>query len=141
MRNYYRIYGDPVPYTAPKMALRKKRGGGQYPAFITPEKYKSWKNMVALVVKGSFDYEGPIQGPACITLVFYLKRPKSVKDKFPVKKPDLDNLCKGLIDAIKDGLLINDDNQVIEILASKYYEDKSNAPGVIIKVSEWQEGF
>lgn len=139
MRNYYRIFDDPIAYTAPKMAMRRKRGGGNYPAFITPERYKGWKNRVAQVVKGSLDYDGPMKGPVCLTLFFYLKRPKSSKRKLPDVKPDLDNLCKGVIDAIKNDLLIHDDNQIIELTAGKYYTTNEQAAGVEIKISEWQE--
>jgi Holliday junction resolvase RusA-like endonuclease len=134
MRNLYRVYGDPVPYTAPKISSR----GGRVRTY-SPSKYTEWKIMVAQVVRGSLDYDGSMAGAVCLGLRFYLHRPKSVKDALCCKKPDLDNLCKGVIDAIKDKLLINDDNQIIELIASKEYESKENAPGVIIKVYEWKD--
>lgn len=139
MRNYYRIYGDPVPYTAPKTARRRKRGGGSYTAFISPPQYVAWKKFVAQVVQGSWDYEGPMKGPVCLTLKFYLKRPKSSKRKVPDVKPDWDNLGKGVCDALKNDVLFHDDAQVVEGSIGKYYTNNDQAAGVEIKISEWVE--
>lgn len=136
----YRIYGDPVAYTAPKMALRRKKGGGKYPAFITPEKYKAWKNRIIQAIKGTMSYDGPWKGPICITLLFFIRRPKSSTRKLPTVKPDLDNLCKGVIDALKNDLLFHDDSQIIEINSGKYYCKTGEEPGVAIKLYTWMEG-
>ncbi len=138
MKNYYRIYGDPVPWTAPKTASRMRRDGRRYIAHISPSKYVRWKNHIIGVVRSSFDYSGPMKGPVCLTLTFFLKKAKSCKLELPCKVPDLSNLVKGVEDAIKKGLIFMDDCQVIEGSTAKYFADEKNPPGVVIKISEWK---
>ena len=41
----------------------------------------------------------------------------------PKKKPDVDNVIKIVLDAL-NGVAYNDDAQVIEVIANKYYSDK-----------------
>ena len=48
-----------------------------------------------------------------------------------IKRPDLDNCCKFLLDCIKE-IVIKDDSQVISLLANKLYSDKSRT---IVKIN------
>ena len=61
---------------------------------------------------------------------------------FPIVPPDIDKLCRGLLDGLNqgvetgkvgDGLIYGDDSQVIELIARKYYAD-NRAPGAVIKI-------
>ena len=77
----------------------------------------------------------PIEGPIEIDFKFFLKRPKShyrsVKKKFvlkeeevsnclQIKKPDIDNLIKFVLDSL-NGHLYKDDAQVCRIVSEKRY--------------------
>jgi Holliday junction resolvase RusA-like endonuclease len=75
-------------------------------------------------------------GPVRVTLFFYLARPKSLPKRWtePTKKPDLDKLTRGAIDALS-GVLFRDDAQVIALEARKYYA--AQAPYLMVTVSLW----
>lgn len=86
----------------------------------------------------------PFSGPLVMRLYFYMPIPKSEtkanklkmleKKKRPVTKPDLDNLSKSIMDAL-NGVAYNDDNQIVTLLAKKYYGE---IPCVKIIVAEWE---
>lgn len=50
----------------------------------------------------------------------------------PVVKPDTDNYIKSTLDGL-NGLLWEDDNQIVDLMAHKYYSDK---PRVEIEVKK-----
>ena len=77
---------------------------------------------VMLMEKQPPMFEGPIK----MTLKFYMKRPKSVplkKRKYPTVKPDLSNMIKTVEDA-GNGILYDDDKQIIGLRVSKRYADE-----------------
>lgn len=49
----------------------------------------------------------------------------------PLKKPDIDNVCKIILDAL-NGIAYHDDKQVVDLGIRKFYND---TPGVIVFVS------
>ncbi|WP_269148312.1 RusA family crossover junction endodeoxyribonuclease [Limosilactobacillus reuteri] len=53
----------------------------------------------------------------------------------PIVKPDTDNYIKSTLDGL-NGLLWEDDNQIVKIVAEKYYSDR---PRVEIEVEEVNE--
>lgn len=59
--------------------------------------------------------------PLSVSIDFYLTKPKSVgkKREFPIVRPDLDNYIK-IVDAF-NGVLWDDDSQIIRMLARKEY--------------------
>jgi Holliday junction resolvase RusA-like endonuclease len=59
--------------------------------------------------------------PISVELIFTFERPKSVKREFHTVKPDADKLTRFAIDAIVQADLIEDDNQIVNIVASKVY--------------------
>ena len=79
----------------------------------------------------------PLDEALKVSLVFYLTRPKSVKRKRPFSFPDLDKLCRTVLDALqgrkKELGYFKDDSRVVELCASKAYADESES-GVRIMV-------
>lgn len=73
-------------------------------------------------------------GPVNIHLVFGLPRPVSLpkKVKHHVKKPDLDKLCRSVIDSLT-GIMYHDDSYIVFLKATKVYEEK---PHVIIRIDD-----
>lgn len=75
---------------------------------------------------------------ACgVKIRFIMPIPKSLArkvkpDDLHTKKPDIDNLIKGLFDAA-NGLIWQDDNQVVDVQAVKVYGDN---PGIELEVTE-----
>ena len=83
-----------------------------------------------------------ISGPIRIILDFIFPRTKSMiwKNKPMVRvakstKPDIDNLCKSVFDAL-NGILFVDDSQICECHASKYMASGNEQPRVIITIEE-----
>ena len=93
--------------------------------------------------------QSPIAGPVSISFEFVFPRPENhygsgsksdhLKDSAPrwhTKKPDLDNVCKGLKDALK-GVAWNDDSQVAEYGQSgkRYVTGRHEAPHTVLIIT------
>ena len=96
----------------------------------TPKKTKDYEQLIRnsyMAQDGKF-FERDI--PVQITIKAYKKPPKSTTKKnlklieqglfLWVNKPDIDNICKSVLDAL-NGIAYADDGQVIKIRASKEY--------------------
>ena len=116
-----KIYGTPVAQPRHKVSTI----GGFARAYI-PEKHKihAWKALIqdacyepSLTIPTA-NYERAIE----VELIFTLPRPKSLPKKVThhIKKPDIDNLCKAVLDAM-NGIIYKDDSQVWKLTASKCY--------------------
>lgn len=70
-------------------------------------------------------------------IVFYMPIPKTVKNRKPSSyhsgTPDLDNLCKFLLDAIKDVLIV-DDRIICSLSAKKVYDKEPRTELIITEV-------
>lgn len=124
------ISGNPVAQGRPKFFRR-----GSFVGCYDPAKSKTWKEEVkyqAIAKKIPI-----LAGALHMELSFYLPRPKSLPKKtiHHVKKPDLDNLCKAIKDALK-GIAYKDDSQVCSLILSKEYGKNTGVHIRIHKVSE-----
>ena len=90
-----------------------------------------------------FQYkQAPLTGPLMVEMNFFRHVQSSVSKKErelrlpgshrPVFKPDTDNYIKSTLDGL-NGLLWEDDNQIVDLMAHKYYSDK---PRVEIEVKK-----
>lgn len=84
----------------------------------------------------------PIEGAVSLIIVFIMPRPKGMvwkskpmPRKRHVSKPDIDNLVKGLKDALK-GLAWRDDSQVSGLTAVKLIAAGDERPGVQVVIEE-----
>ena len=83
----------------------------------------------------------PIEGPVCLIVRAFLPIPGSKSKKWkdqalaglvrPTVKPDTDNLVKQVCDALTRMQFWVDDKQVVEVSASKHYDDGVGARWVI----------
>ena len=72
----------------------------------------------------------PFTGPVAVTLTFIRARLKGKARLYATTRPDVENLCKGLLDAW-NGVLWQDDAQIVKLTLEKDYGD---APGVGVRV-------
>ena len=109
-----------------------------------PKKVSTYKKQLGMMCK--FQYKDkPLDGPLSVSLKFYRHVQSSVSKKErelritgahrPIVKPDTDNYIKSTLDGL-NGLLWEDDNQIVKIVAEKYYSDH---PRVEIEVQGVKE--
>ena len=123
----FTVWGEPVAQARPKFA----RAGNHVIAY-DPAKSRSYKQdvkMAALEVRP----ERPLECPLSLTVKVFRSIPKGFSKKKaaralagelrPATKPDLDNIVKGLKDALK-GVVWCDDSQVVNLTAGKWYSDR-----------------
>ncbi|WP_283595375.1 RusA family crossover junction endodeoxyribonuclease [Limosilactobacillus sp. DJ3M12] len=130
---------EPVEQARPR-ATRMGRGIRLY----DPKKVSVYKKQLAMMCK--FQYKDqPLSGQLIVNLKFYRHVQSSVSKKErklrligahrPTVKPDVDNYIKSTLDGL-NGLLWEDDNQIVKIVAEKYYSDH---PRVEIEVQGVKE--
>jgi Holliday junction resolvase RusA-like endonuclease len=94
---------------------------------------KPWRAQVAQVAAATFQHRGRLDGPVRVEATFVLPRPKSVKRDRPHVRPDLDKLCRALLDGVTEaGNVWGDDSQVCELVVVKVYGE---TPGVHVDVT------
>lgn len=134
----FTVYGQPRPQSRPRFYRRGNFVG-------TYDKDKDDKKNFAQV-SSEYSPHKPFEGAVIVTIDFYLKRPKGhygtgrnkdrLKPSAPtkhIKKPDIDNFGKLVIDALT-GLFYVDDSQIIELNISKQYDNLD--PRTEIKIEE-----
>lgn len=108
---------------------------------------KPWRQMITWLVQSKLQHKPfPPAAAVSIEIAFTFPRPKG---HFGTKgnvlpsaagahlvKPDLDKLCRAVLDGLTDAGLFRDDSQVVRLLASKSYSITS--PGAAITVREVQ---
>lgn len=104
------------------VAWARARSSGK--RFFTAPKQSLHKVQIQTVMRRGFKGR-PIEGALHVSLIFTIRRPKSVslkKRPLPVVKCDLDNLSKIILDA-GNGIVWKDDAQIVTLEASKVYGD------------------
>lgn len=91
-----------------------------------PPKYTHYKKALKLLIRCS--RKKHLEGAVALKVCFFMPIPKSTPKKKckalenqpHLKKPDIDNVLKGLLDAMNNELF-DDDSQVYEVSAVKLY--------------------
>lgn len=126
------IPGEAVAKARPRMT----RSGHTY----TPAKTKNYEAYIKSLFCQEYPHFAPMEGEIAAEISVYSLIPnsKSKKQKAlmksgyirPQKKPDCDNLAKGILDAL-NGLAYQDDRQVVDLGVHKYYSDQPRAEVII----------
>ncbi len=135
MKIQFTVHGKPEPKGSKKAFAYEK--DGKLRASIVDDNKKTlkvWKNDFTLQ-SNRYKPKELLEGPIKVRLIFYLERPKSVKPEnrpLPIVKPDVDKLCRTVMDLLSKRFYV-DDNQVVDLGAYKRYMDK---PGVDVLIEE-----
>lgn len=127
-----RVYGDP----APQGSKRIVRGNRLIEA--SGEKLKRWRRAIAEECQATRQENPEVFFTDAVSVLvrFYLPRPKSVSEKKrpqPTVPPDLDKLCRGLLDGIGQSEVIwGDDSQVVKLTAEKTYATAEEAGALVV---------
>lgn len=100
----------------------------------TPKKTKEFTDAIKKMAYQQYK-NGPIKDAIHCTVVFMIKKPKTVTREYPTVKPDLDNLEKSLYDAL-NGIAYVDDSQIISHNVSKKYGSVS---GIFVDIRPYLE--
>ena len=127
---------NPVPKGRPRFS---KVGG--FVRSYTPKKTSDYEAQVKAIAQQAMTRE-PLETPLAAFLYFRLPIPKSYPKKRitaclagserPIKKPDLDNLAKSVLDGL-NGVVWKDDSQIVSLHVTKVY---ASAPGVDVHIRE-----
>lgn len=139
----FTVPGEPQSKGRPRFSYN-----GRFVQTYTPDKTVNYENLVKLawMQRAEDELKEPIrklEGAIRAEIVACFPIPKSASKKkhaqmadgkirpIAVKK-DIDNVCKSVLDAL-NGIAYDDDRQVVEILAYKYYSEN---PKVYVTLSE-----
>jgi Holliday junction resolvase RusA-like endonuclease len=137
MMTTFTIPGQPVAKGRPKFARR-----GAHVVAYTPAKTASYENLVKLAATTAMCGVQPTARPVALSVTLNLQIPASWSNKrraaavagsiCATKKPDADNVLKGIKDGC-NGIVWADDAQVVRITIDKRYSD---TPSAVVHVTE-----
>ncbi|WP_078379135.1 RusA family crossover junction endodeoxyribonuclease [Sutcliffiella halmapala] len=110
--------------------------------FVKPnaQRYLYYKSVLQWHAKQQLKEKKLLGGPIAVEIWFIMPIPKSwskkkqaaVVGEYHIKKPDADNLVKGVFDSLNK-IAWHDDNQVAKVTAIKLYGE---VPGIEIMIKE-----
>ncbi len=132
------VYGKPEPQGSARGFVLPGKGGARPRAVITSDnpKNKGWRRDVGFAALAARPAGfAPYAGPVCLSVTFHLPRPKALKGYRVLHRtrPDIDKLVRSVSDALS-GILYDDDGQIQQIAASKYYADAGEMPCIKVYV-------
>jgi Holliday junction resolvase RusA-like endonuclease len=121
----FTVYGEPIAKGRPRFSTR-----GKFPVAYTPEKTKAYEFEVGMMALAAMGGTKPLEGAleAFIYVTFAVPASYSKKRleaclsglEKHIKKPDLDNVVKSVIDGM-DKIVFDNDSQITSIHATKVY--------------------
>lgn len=121
----FEIPGQPVGKGRPRFARR-----GNFVSTYTDKKTASFENLVKIKAQEAMADRPAIDGPVQVSVGIFVTPPASWSQKkqrqaldgkiLPTSKPDIDNVIKGIFDAMND-IVWRDDKQVVSVSAFKLY--------------------
>ena len=133
MNLHLEIFGNPAPQGSKRIIHGRL-------VEASSDKLRRWRKEIARVCTETRAQNEDLffLGPVRVEVVFFLPRPASVKQSkrpWPIVPPDLDKLCRGLLDGIGQSELIwGDDSQVVNLIATKEYAD-GREPGASVTIT------
>lgn len=131
----FTVYGEPVPWKRTRAKTHKvkdKKSGEEKTTvhFFEDKKVAEYKEQVVKAYKESGKHKMFPKGvPLSCEIYFWLALPSSASQKKrldmacngrPTKRPDNDNLYKGITDAL-NGIAYCDDSQIVDTLIHKMW--------------------
>lgn len=121
------IPGQPVPFARPRKGKHRNKAGK--PTFFNTPRMEEFQERAIPALKLGCNADAhvfPIQGPIALQCYFYMRRPSKAKlDKFSfvpmIRRPDLDNLVKNIMDALQKSEVLGDDAIVFKLDCAKLY--------------------
>ena len=135
------VPGPPIGKGRPRAAKM-----GAHIRLYTPKKTADWERSSALIMRNAW-CRAPSDDLCRAEIVAVFPRPKRLlRKKDPEhrlwhgSKPDIDNICKCVLDSLVMAGVIRDDTQVVELNARSFYASKSEGPCVELRLSSIDGG-
>ena len=126
------LFGDPIPQ-------KRARTFNNHGKIVTWDSQSKIKEGYKWQIRSQYNEE-PLNEPLAIDILFRMPIPNSATKRIKqamlngahrhIKRPDLDNLCKLVLDVL-NGLVYRDDSQIDQISMKKIY---STNPGTFIRI-------
>lgn len=98
-------------------------------------RHKAWRAAVTRAAVAVLDGAEPHDGPVRVVVTFRMARPAAARRRhLPHVRPDLDKLCRSVLDSLTDAHVVADDGRVCELVARKVYADAEHPPGVDVRI-------
>ncbi|MCU9958795.1 MULTISPECIES: RusA family crossover junction endodeoxyribonuclease [Bacillus subtilis group] len=109
------------------------------------QRYLAYKDFIKLHAQKQMKGQQLYTGPTVVKVLFSMPIPKSWSKKkqqeaistVHIKKPDIDNLVKGVFDALNKTAW-HDDNQVFMVIGAKVYGKEPGIEVQIMGLAEWE---
>ena len=121
----FTVYGEPVAKGRPRFSTR-----GKFPVAYTPQKTKTYESEVGMMAKAAMGASKALEGALEAFIYVTFPVPASYSKKRTeaclnetekhIKKPDLDNVVKAVLDGMSDIVFLSD-SQIMSIHATKVY--------------------
>ena len=123
----FTVQTKPVPQARPRFFVRRK-GNKNFVGAYDPKQCKTFKEVIAWHARIKMKETGireVTKAPIAISLIFAMGQGGKPaypvgRQRFHVKRPDIDNLAKAVKDALK-GIIYADDSQIVEAHLYKQY--------------------
>ncbi|MAD98990.1 MAG: hypothetical protein Unbinned200contig1002_44 [Prokaryotic dsDNA virus sp.] len=117
----------PVPASRPRVSRYGTYYGKNYTEFR--------KSLYAVLKKIKDKFPPSATGEFLVELEFICKKPKKPSNPYP--RGDIDNYVKGVLDGFTyAGMFWEDDIQVVELCASKRYQEEGEDYGIKARVKQ-----
>jgi Holliday junction resolvase RusA-like endonuclease len=130
----FTVYGEPKAQGSKRAIVNRYT---KKPVVIESggEGLKDWRQDVKAEARKALATDGgaPLEGALKCRIVFWLRRPKSTKNTWPVTRPDLSKLARAVEDAMQDAGLFRDDSQLVIEHLSKHYTTEGPHASVTIE--------
>jgi len=114
---------------------------GNHVRLYTPKRTADWERSSAFIMKNEWG-SAPMDSICRVSIIAVFPRPKRLLRKkdpehrlWHSSKPDIDNVCKSVLDSMVMAGVIRDDTQVVILTAKSVYASKSEGPCVEVKLS------
>jgi Holliday junction resolvase RusA-like endonuclease len=91
------------------------------------------KIAIGIMLSNQHNDEPLFSIPIHISCRFYIYKPRKTFNIYPIKTPDVDNLCKFLFDVMKD-VLITDDRIICSLSVAKVYDSNPRTEFTITEI-------
>lgn len=126
------VPGTPQPQGS-KNAYQK---GGRIILVEANKNLPAWRRLVTEKLEAANVSCQPLIGQVSLDVMFFMPRPPTTKLSYP-RYYDIDKMIRAVNDSATDAGIIEDDSQVVEVVAYKVYEAENMPVGALITYSQF----